>query len=724
MTPAAKTRLVCQIGQSLGFDRVGVTSAKPLPDAAYYRDWLAKGYAGSMAYLSRHQDLRANPALLLDGAKSIICTALSYHRPPNASAPFMTEPTGRIASYARGKDYHLVIHNLLDQFTAELRQAFDDPFDARAFVDTGPLLERSLAATAGLGWIGKNTLLMHHQTGSYLFLGELITTLDLEPTEPLPDHCGTCTRCLEACPTKAFPAPYKLDASRCISYFTIEHRGEIPPDIQPELNDWIFGCDICQEVCPHNARAPLATLPAICTERIAERIPLRQWARMDADQYRQLTHDSALSRARLPMMQRNAAIALNNVLATSGKGMDKPPLQVYHAPMQIPISKCAQTIAPSATLALQEKITQLRRDGVQVIAFGAGEPDFDTPAHIVTAANAALAKHDTRYAPVAGKPELRDAIAAYLKQYCSLTYARQQVCVTVGTKDALHLGFRVLLDPGDEVIIPAPYWLSYPDQVRLAGGVPVIIPCTDADAFKLTPAALKNALTPRTRVLVINSPSNPSGAVYSAAEQEALAAVLRATGVSVVSDEIYHRLVYGPHPFVSFAALPGMYDRTLTVSGVGKTFAMTGWRLGFAAGPAHVISAMSRMQGQTTSGATTFVQTAAIAALSGDQACVAQMLDAYRKRAQVMTAGLNALPGIRCTAPHGAFYCFANISEACDRLGCKDADEFATRLLEQVHVAVVSGVAFGAPRHVRMSFATSDANITEGLKRLTVFLAG
>ena len=403
--------------------------------------------------------------------------------------------------------------------------------------------------------------------------------------------------------------------------------------------------------------------------------------------------------------------------------MDKPRQQEYHARMQISISKCAQSIAPSATLALQEKIGQLRRAGVNVIAFGAGEPDFNTPAHIVAEANAALARHDTRYAPVAGKPELRSAITGYLKKYCNLSYSAEQVSVTVGTKDALHLGLRALLDPGDEVIIPAPFWLSYPDQVRLAGAVPVIISCPDSDGFKLTPAALRKAISPRTRLLVINSPSNPTGAVYSSAEQEAIAAVLRDSRITVISDEIYHRLVYGPNPFVSFAALPGMVERTLTVSGVGKTFAMTGWRLGFAAGPAPVISAMIRMQGQTTSGAATFVQAAAVAALSGDQSCVVEMLNAYRTRAQVMTAGLNHLPGVRCTAPHGAFYCFADVSEACERLACRDADEFATRLLDQSHVAVVSGVAFGAPRHIRLSFATSDANITEGLKRLAEFLS-
>lgn len=391
--------------------------------------------------------------------------------------------------------------------------------------------------------------------------------------------------------------------------------------------------------------------------------------------------------------------------------------------MRIPLSACAESIAPSATLALQERIAALRQKGVKVLGFGAGEPDFDTPAHIVAACNEALARHDTRYAPVAGKPELRDAIAAYLKRQCSLDLTRSQVCVHVGTKDGLHLAFRALLNPGDEVIIPAPYWLSYPDQVRLAGGVPVIVPCTAADNYKLTARTLRQSLTPKTRLLVFNSPSNPTGAVYSESDQQALAEVLRETSVAVISDEIYHRLVYGPNPFVSFARMPGMADRTLVVSGLGKTYAMTGWRIGFSAGPEHLISALARIQGQTTSGTATFVQAAAITALSGPQDCVQEMLAAYRNRAALMSDGLNRLPGVRCLPPHGAFYCWADISSASQRLGYANADEFATRLLDEAHVAVVSGIAFGADDHVRLSFAASEAQIREGLSRIAAFLS-
>ncbi|NUQ50829.1 MAG: pyridoxal phosphate-dependent aminotransferase, partial [Phycisphaerae bacterium] len=306
--------------------------------------------------------------------------------------------------------------------------------------------------------------------------------------------------------------------------------------------------------------------------------------------------------------------------------------------MTIAISDRIGRLAPSATLAVADAARALRERGVQVISFGAGEPDFDTPEHIKKAAVEALAAGDTKYPPVAGTPSLKAAITDYLRRYGGLSYEPAEVCVTVGAKDALHQAFAVLVNPGDEVVIPSPHWVSYPDQVRLAGGTPVFVTGQERLGGKIGPAELRAALTPRTRVIVLNSPCNPTGAVYSRAELEALAAVIRETQAVVVSDEIYHRLGFEQPTTASFAALDGMRERTVTVNGFSKSFAMTGWRLGYAAGPSAVISAMVRLQGQTTSGPPSFVQTAAIAALTGDQACIETMRTAYRERAALACA--------------------------------------------------------------------------------------
>ncbi len=387
------------------------------------------------------------------------------------------------------------------------------------------------------------------------------------------------------------------------------------------------------------------------------------------------------------------------------------------------ISERVRQIAPSATLSVSEKAQQLREHGTPVISFGAGEPDFDTPEHIKAAAVRALQEGDTKYpSPASGKMALREAICAYLERWCGVSYQPAQICVTIGAKDALHLTFAVLLEPGDEVLIPLPYWVSYPDQVRLAGGIPVFVRGRPEADDKIGPQELRAAITPRTRALVLNSPCNPTGAVYSRTELEALAAVVRDTDIMVVSDEIYHRLVVADQPAACVATLPGMFERTITVNGLSKTYAMTGWRCGYAAGPAWVIEAMSRLVGQTTSGAASFVQTAAVAALCGDQSCVEHMRAAYRARGERMFQALNALPGVRCSRPAGAFYCFPDVSGTFERLGVRDADGFAELVIERAHVALVSGTAFGSPTHVRLSYATSDANIEEGLRRLAALL--
>lgn len=392
--------------------------------------------------------------------------------------------------------------------------------------------------------------------------------------------------------------------------------------------------------------------------------------------------------------------------------------------MQARISQRLAALAPSATLAVMDRARKLRESGVHVVSFGAGEPDFDTPAGIRDAAVKALAAGDTRYpSPVSGITPLRTAVCEYLQATCGLSYSPGQICATVGAKDALFLAFAALLDPGDEVIVPVPYWVSYPDQVRLCGGTPVFVHASDGDRLTVTASEIAALLTPRTRALVLNSPSNPSGAVYSRAALAEIADLLRGRDILVISDEIYHRLLFSDEPYCSFASLPGMVGQTLTVNGVSKTFAMTGWRLGFAAGPEWLISAMTKLQGQTTSGPASFVQTAAATALRSPALEVHEMCAAYKRRGARMAERLNTMPGVRCAAPQGAFYCFPDVSKAIARLGLKSADEFADAVLDKAQVAIVSGTPFGSPAHVRLSYATSDEQIEEGLRRIERFLA-
>ena len=311
MRSPTKDRLIKTLGHTVGFDRIGIAPVGPLERHSYYRDWLAAGYGGSLSYLARNVPLRENPSHLLPNARSVICVALNYKR-PSATAPGDERPQGHVATYARGRDYHVVIREMLGELVDRLREQFAEPFEARICVDTAPVLERELARAAGLGWIGKNTCLLDRQLGSYLFLGEVITTLDLGPDEPVPDRCGRCTRCLEACPTGALRAPYQLDASRCISYLTIEHRGEIAAEFHTGIGDRVFGCDICQEVCPYNRRSPLATHPAITGDHTPALVDLLDLLKLRSAEYRRLTKGSAARRARRSMWHRNAAIALGN----------------------------------------------------------------------------------------------------------------------------------------------------------------------------------------------------------------------------------------------------------------------------------------------------------------------------------------------------------------------------------------------------------------------------
>lgn len=319
MNPRATAQIVKRHARAIGFDLVGVSDAAPLARAAYYRSWIVAGHAGEMRYLGAHRDIREQPAQLLAGAASIICVALNY-RPANenpapdegATPDNASNPTGRVARYARGEDYHVVMRRMLEQLAQALREAIDQPFETRACVDTAPINEREVAARAGLGWIGKNTLVLHPRLGSYFFLGELVTTLALEPDEPEIDHCGTCTRCLDACPTNAFPAPYQMNAARCISYLTIEHRSAVAPELAAKSGDWVYGCDICQEVCPFNRDAPPATSPALTKSMLPAKLDLLDLLALRSAAYRRLAAGTAARRARRSMWRRNAAVALGN----------------------------------------------------------------------------------------------------------------------------------------------------------------------------------------------------------------------------------------------------------------------------------------------------------------------------------------------------------------------------------------------------------------------------
>lgn len=380
-------------------------------------------------------------------------------------------------------------------------------------------------------------------------------------------------------------------------------------------------------------------------------------------------------------------------------------------------------IKPSETLAITAKANALRAEGRDVIGFGAGEPDFDTPVNIKGAAIRAIETGFTKYTPVGGTDELKDAVIAKLKRDNALEYKRPQVVVSCGAKHTLYNLAQALFEEGDEVIIPAPYWVSYPDIVVLAGGRPVIVNTSEADGFKMKPAELKAAITGRTRAVVINSPSNPTGAAYSPAELKELAAVLLDTAILVISDDIYEKIIYADFSFANIATVePRIKDRTIVVNGVSKAYAMTGWRIGYAAGPEQIIAAVNKIQSQNTSNPASISQKAAVEALNGDQAVVGKMVSEFRKRRDVIVQMLNDIPDVKCLSPEGAFYVFPNVSGIYGRSfkGKKitNSAELIDYLLDEVNVAIVPGAAFGSDDHVRFSYATSLKNIEEGLKRV------
>ncbi|HSM31204.1 MAG TPA: pyridoxal phosphate-dependent aminotransferase [Woeseiaceae bacterium] len=393
--------------------------------------------------------------------------------------------------------------------------------------------------------------------------------------------------------------------------------------------------------------------------------------------------------------------------------------------MSLSVSPRMAGVRPSPTGALLALVTELRAQGRDIISLGAGEPDFDTPQHIRDAAVAAIAAGETRYTPIDGTAALKSAIQAKFRRENGLDYDTSQIIVTCGGKQALFNLCLALLGPGDEAIIPAPYWVSYPDMVRLAGAQPVIIDAGIEQDFKLTPAQLEARLNASTRLLVLNSPGNPTGASYTRAELEALGAVLEDfPDVLVVSDDIYEHIYWADEPFVSFAAAcPGLLDRTVTVNGVSKGYAMTGWRIGYAGGPPAIVSAMKTVQSQSTSNPCSVSQAAAQAALEGDQGPVAEMCAAYKQRHDYIVAALNDIPGVRCRPGEGAFYAFPRVQDAIERLGLGDDSALAETLVTDAGVACVPGTAFGAPGYLRMSFACSRKTLEEAIGRLNRVLA-
>jgi len=392
------------------------------------------------------------------------------------------------------------------------------------------------------------------------------------------------------------------------------------------------------------------------------------------------------------------------------------------------ISQRAQDVPPSATIAVTSRAQELKAQGIDVVGFGAGAPDFDTPDYIKEAAIKALKEGKTKYTSAAGIIELRKAIADKLKKENGLEYRPEQIVVNIGGKHSVYEAMQAVLDPGDEVILPTPYWVTYPEAIKLAGATAKVVETEAGTGYKITPSQLREAITDKTAMLVLNSPNNPGGFTYTPRELKALAEVLEGTNVCVLSDEIYEKLIYGDTEFVSFAALSDdAYNRTLTLNGFSKTFSMTGWRLGYTAGPLEVIKAMARLQDHMTSNAVTFAQYAAIAALGEPAAeAIERMRKEFERRGQYMAKRLNALEGVLCAEPTGAFYCFPDVSSHYGRnmkgTKIKGSMDFAKALLEQANVAVVPGLPFGCDNNVRLSFACSLEQITKGLDRLQEWL--
>ena len=395
------------------------------------------------------------------------------------------------------------------------------------------------------------------------------------------------------------------------------------------------------------------------------------------------------------------------------------------------LSQTLARVKPSPTIAMTGRAQQLAAEGKDIITLSAGEPDFDTPEHIREAAKAAIDAGHTRYTAVDGMPALKRAICEKFSRENGLDYSQAQVSVGTGGKQILYNALMATLNPGDEVIIPAPYWVSYPDMVLLAGGTPVILPAGMEAGYRITPEQLEAAITPRTKWLILNSPSNPSGAGYGADQMRALTDVLmRHPHVWVLSDDIYEHLVFDDFRFVTPAQIePGLKDRTLTMNGVSKSYAMTGWRIGYGAGPELLIRAMAKLQSQSTSNPCSISQYAALAALTGPQDYIETSRAIFQRRRDLVVAALNDCPGISCPVPQGAFYVYPSIHELIGKTSAggtviKDDEAFATALLDETGVAVVFGAAFGLSPHFRVSYATSDAVLADACARIKAFCEG
>jgi aspartate aminotransferase len=393
--------------------------------------------------------------------------------------------------------------------------------------------------------------------------------------------------------------------------------------------------------------------------------------------------------------------------------------------VSLPVSRRVQRVKPSPTLAVTARAARLRAQGKDVIALGAGEPDFDTPEHIAQAAIDAIRGGFTRYTSVEGIDELKDAVIAKFERDNGLSYERSQILVSNGAKQCLYNLCMAVLDTGDEAVIPAPYWVSYPDMVLLADGLPVMPFAGMAQGYKITPRQLAAAITPKTRLVLLNSPCNPTGAAYTRMELRALGEVLiEHPRIVIGTDDMYEKIYWGPEPFCSLlSVVPELYPRTVTINGVSKAYAMTGWRIGYCGGPKELIAAMATIQGQSTTNASSISQKAAVAALNGDQSCVAKMNAAFKERRDIVVRALNALPGVSCLPGAGTFYAFADVSRAMASLGCRDDAEFAEMLLNEAGVAVVPGSGFGAPGHMRLSFACGLPTLEKALDRMARVLA-
>lgn len=394
--------------------------------------------------------------------------------------------------------------------------------------------------------------------------------------------------------------------------------------------------------------------------------------------------------------------------------------------MNIRLSDRVLSIKPSPTLAVTARANAMRAAGKDIIGLGAGEPDFDTPEHIKQAAIKAIQDGFTKYTAVEGTPGLKKAVAAKFKRENGLDYDLKQILVSCGGKQSFYNLAQALLNPGDEVIIPAPFWVSYPDMVLLAGGVPVIIDAPQAQKFKITAAQLQAAITPKTRLFVINSPSNPTGMAYSREELKSLAEVLlHHPDIIIATDDMYEHIVWEPGSFLNILNVcPELYDRTMVLNGVSKAYSMTGWRIGYAAGPARIIEAMTNIQSQSTSNPTSISQVAAEVALNGDQSFIGTMVTAFKERHDYVVAELNSMAGVTCLPTDGTFYVLPNFEEAIRRVpGISDDLEFSEYLIEKGGVAAVPGSAFGAPGHLRLSIATSRSNLEKALARMKEALA-